>query len=137
MKTEAKIFLFLVIFFTIVAPAYAFTTYTLDGHLEPIGTTVLVLTLLFSAMIWGILALSGRSVGLRPEDRKDGEIIEGAGALGFFPPSSMHPFWSTLAISIIFLGIVFGWWLILVGIALGIWTAMGWAYEFYVGDYRH
>ena len=137
MKTEAKIFLFLVIFFAIVTPVYPYMTWRADGQIEPIGTTVLVLTLLFSAMIWGMLALTGRSTGARPEDRADGEIVEGAGALGFFPPTSIIPFWSTVAITVMLLGVVFGWWLTLLGVGIGIWAAMGWAYEYYVGDYQH
>ncbi len=137
MKTEAKLFLFLVIFFAIVTPVYAFMTWRLDGHLEPIGTTVLALTLLFSAMIWGLLALTGRSTGPRPEDRAEAEIVEGAGALGFFPPTSIVPFWSTLVLVVILMGPIFGWWLTLLGIGLGIWAVCGWAYEYYVGDYKH
>lgn len=137
MKTEAKIFLFLVIFFAIVTPVYPYMTYRADGHIEPIGTTVLILTLIFSAMVWGMLFLTGRSTGPRPEDRHDGEIVEGAGVLGFFPPTSIIPFWSTVAITIIMLGPVFGWWLTLLGLGVGIWAALGWAYEYYVGDYQH
>ncbi|TBT87324.1 cytochrome c oxidase subunit 4 [Propioniciclava sinopodophylli] len=138
MKTEAKLFLFMVVFFTIVTPIYVFMTWGDHGNYpEPIGTTVLILTLLFCAMIWGLLALTGRSTGPRPEDRKDGEIIEGAGALGFFPPTSIIPFWSTIAIAIMLLGAVFGWWLTLLGAGLGIYAALGWAYEYYVGDYQH
>lgn len=138
MKTEARIFLFLVIFFAIVTPIYVVMTWDAHlGHPEVIGTTVLTLSLLFSAMIWGMLALTGRSTGARYEDRKDAEIIEGSGALGFFPPTSIVPFWSVVAISIMFLGPIFGWWLTLLGIGVGIWAACGWAYEYYVGDYKH
>lgn len=137
MKTESRIFLFLVIFFAVVAPAYAYTTFRLDGAVEVIGTTALILTLLFSVMIWGMLALTGRSTGPRPEDRGEAEIVEGAGALGFFPPTSIVPFWTTVAITVMFLGVVFGWWLTLIGAGIGIWAAFGWAYEYYVGDYKH
>lgn len=136
MKTEAKIFLFLLVFFAIVAPAYAYVTWSM-GHFEVIGTTVLVLTLVFCLMVWGLLVLTGRSDGLRPSDRSDGEIVETTGALGFFPPSSIAPFWSTVAIAVIFLGVIYGWWLSLLGVGLGIWAACGWAYEFYTGDYKH
>lgn len=136
MKTEARLFLFLVVFFLIVTPVYAYMTWSV-GSLEVIGTTVLALSLLFSAMIWGLLVITGRQNGVRPEDRKDGEIVENAGALGFFPPSSIVPFWSTIAIALILLGAVYGWWLSLLGVGLGIWAACGWAYEFYTGDYKH
>ena len=105
MKTESKIFLFLIIFFAVVTPSYAYVTWQM-GHFEVIGTTVFALTLLFCLMIWGLLVITGRTVGMRPEDRKDGEIVENAGALGFFPPSSIVPFWSALAITVILLGVV-------------------------------
>lgn len=136
MKAEAKIFLFLVVFFLIVTPVYAYVTWSM-GHFEVIGVTVLALTLLFSVMIWGLLVITGKTVGMRPEDRKDGEIVEGAGPLGFFPPSSIVPFWTTVAMSVVLLGAVYGWWLSLLGVGVGIWAACGWAYEFYTGDYKH
>ena len=88
-------------------------------------TTVLALTLLFCLMVWGLLIVTGRTVGMRPEDRKDGEIVENAGALGFFPPSSIVPFWSTVAITAMLLGAVYGWWISLLGVGLGIWAACG------------
>ncbi|MDN5570626.1 MAG: cytochrome c oxidase subunit 4 [Propionibacteriaceae bacterium] len=142
MKTEARIFLFLTIFFTIVTPIYAGMTWWQQGHVEPIGTTVFALTLLFAAMIWLTLAITGRTLTRgdalgRPEDRQDAEVIDGAGVLGFFPPKSLVPFWSTVAIMLVLLGPVFGWWISLLGAAVGIWTVFGWAYEFYVGDYKH
>ena len=136
MKTEAKIFLFLIAFFVVVTPAYAVITWQM-GHFEVIGTTVLALTLLFCLMVWGLLIVTGRTVGMRPEDRKDGEIVENAGALGFFPPSSIWPFWATVVVTVILLGPVFGWWLTLLGLGMGIWAVSGWCYEFYVGDYKH
>ncbi|MFV0406799.1 MAG: cytochrome c oxidase subunit 4 [Propioniciclava sp.] len=137
MKTEAFIFLLLAIFFGAVTPGYAIVTWWLDGQVEPIGTTVLALTTLFSAMIWGALALTAKTIGPRPEDRKDAEVVEGAGVLGFFPSRSLVPFWTTLALAIMLLGVVFGWWLTILGALVGVWTAFGWAYEYYVGDYKH
>ena len=35
----------------------------------------------------------------RPEDRKDGEIADGAGELGFFPPYSWWPLWCALTLA--------------------------------------
>lgn len=137
MKTEAFIFSLLTIFFVIVTPIYAVVTFLLDGQVEPIGTTVLALTLLFSAMIWGAFALTAKTISPRPEDRKDAEVVDGAGVLGFFPPKSLVPFWTTAALAIMLLGVVFGWWLTIIGAVIGVWTAFGWAYEYYVGDYKH
>ena len=88
-------------------------------------------------MISFYLHITGKHLDLRPEDNKEGEIIDGVGALGFFPPSSIVPFWSTVAITAMLLGAVYGWWISLLGVGLGIWAACGWAYEFYTGDYKH
>ncbi len=51
----------------------------------------------------------------RPEDRKDGEIAEGAGELGFFPPYSWWPLWCAGArcgIIVVSPSAVLAWWLI-------------------------
>ena len=137
MKSESRVFLFLVIFFAIVTPLYVVMTWQLDGFVEPIGTTALGLTFLFSLMIWGALAFTGRTFDPRPEDRHDAEVIDGTGTMGFFPPKSLVPFWSTVAITVILLGPVFGWWISILGAGIGIWAVLGWAYEYYVGDYKH
>ncbi len=138
MIVEKRIYLFLFVFFLVVAPIYGVTTYVLDGQVEMIGTTVLALTWLMSMMIWGYLAITGRNLEhVRYEDDKDAEVIDGAGALGFFPPSSIWPFWATVVVTVILLGPVFGWWLTLLGLGMGIWAVSGWCYEFYVGDYKH
>lgn len=137
MKAESKIFLFLVIFFVVVLPAYAYVTYSLDGAVELIGTTALALTLVFCLMIWGFLVLTGKTIDLRPEDRKGAEVVDAAGEVGFFPASSIWPFWAAVVCAVIVLGAVFGWWISLIGAGIGIWAVMGWCYEFYVGDYKH
>ena len=51
MKSESKIFLFLVIFFLVVTPLYVIMTWQIDGFVEPIGTTALAMTLLFLTLI--------------------------------------------------------------------------------------
>ena len=137
MKVEAKLYLFLVIFFAVVGPAYAFTTWRLDGAVEVIGTTVFILTLAMVAMTWAYIAITGRSIDERYEDNKDAEVIEGVGELGFFPPTSIWPFWCCLTLAVILLGPVFGWWLSILGVGVGVWAVCGWVYEFYVGEYAH
>jgi hypothetical protein len=130
-KSEGWIFAILSAFFVVVAPLYWFITY------EIIGLVVLLLTAVLTLMITAFLFITARNMDPRPEDRKDAEIVEGAGELGFFPPSSIWPFWTALTVSVAVLGPVFGWWLTLLGLGLGIWALCGWVYQFYVGDYRH
>jgi hypothetical protein len=73
----------------------------------------------------------------RPEDRKEAEIIEGAGELGFFPPYSWWPLWCALTLAVIVLGVVFGWWLFIAGAGIGILTLSGFVFEYYRGDHAH
>ena len=131
MKVEGWMFAAIAIFLAIVTPIYWFMSH------EIIGTVALILTFAFAAMLTVYLWVQASKIDPRPEDRKDGEIVENAGALGFFPPSSIVPFWSTVAITAMLLGAVYGWWISLLGVGLGIWAACGWAYEFYTGDYKH
>ncbi|OYN89784.1 cytochrome c oxidase subunit 4 [Parenemella sanctibonifatiensis] len=132
MKAESWIFLFLTIYFAIVTPVYWFMAQ------EPAGTFALGLSGVLGAMVGLYLRFAvGRKIDVRPEDRKDGEIAEGAGELGFFPPQSIWPFWLALSMTIVFLGPIFGWWLTIVGIGMVLGAAAGWVFEFYRGDYAH
>ncbi len=117
--------------FLVVTPVY----WLMSG--EIIGSVALLLSFLLCAMMTAYMVVWGRKHDTRLEDNKDAEIIEGAGELGFFPPKSIWPFWVALTIQIIFLGPVFGWWISIIGIALGIWAVVGWTYEYYRGDYSH
>ena len=62
---------------------------------------------------------------------------QGAGQLGFFPPTSIWPFWCALVLAVMLLGPVFGWWISILAVCLGIWALSGWVFEFYRGDYQH
>jgi hypothetical protein len=130
-RVEAWIFGILTIFFIVVTPIYWFLSY------DPTGTVALILTLFLVLMIAGYLALVARRIDPRPEDRAEGEVLEGAGDLGFFPPQSKWPLFCGLAFILVVLGPVFGWWLMILGFAVGWVTLTGWVYEFYRGDHAH
>ena len=58
--------------------------------------------------------------GPAPEDRKDGEIADGAGELGFFPPYSWWPLWCALTLAVCVFGVALrAWWLFIIGGVLG------------------
>lgn len=137
MKVEYKLFLFMAVFFGIVSAIYAWASMAYYGHLEPIGLTVFIMTFAMCAIILFYLFIQSRKIDPRYEDDPHGEVADGAGALGFFPPASIWPFACALVAAIILLGPVFGWWLTMLGVVAGIWAVTGWCYEFYVGDYRH
>lgn len=131
MKVEAWIFGSLVIFYAIVTPIYWFVSY------EITGTVALLLTFFLVFMIAVYLGLISRRIPPRPEDRKSGEIAEGAGELGFFPPQSKWPLFCALTLALFVLGPVFGWWLSILATGIAVATVTGWIYEFYRGDHAH
>lgn len=132
MKPEKGIFWFIAIFFAIVTPVYWFIAH------EIAGTFALAFTGLLGLTIAVYLTLTARTFDPRPEDRPDGEVYEGAGEVGFFPPKSIWPFWCAVVVAIIFLGpATHQAWISLIGFGMGIWAASGWILEFYRGDYKH
>jgi hypothetical protein len=131
MKAEAWVFGILTLFVLIVTPIYWIMSN------DPTGTTALVMTFFLSLLVAFYLTVTGRRMDARPEDRKEAEIFEGAGELGFFPPYSWWPLWCAATLAVIVLGIVFGWWLFIVGTGIGIVTLSGWVFEYYRGDHAH
>ena len=114
MKAEAWIFGMTTAFFVLVSPAYWFITY------DWTGTSALTMTTLLAGMVTLYLGFHAAKMDPRPEDRKDGEIADGAGELGFFPPYSWWPMWCALTLAVIVYGTALGaWWLIIIGGALG------------------
>jgi hypothetical protein len=130
-KAESWIIVSLAIFCALVAPIYWWITY------DPTGTTALVMTTLLCALLGFYLIVVAKQIPARPEDRLDAEILEGAGELGFFPPYSWWPLYCSLAFSAIVLGVVFGWWLFIIGVGIGLFTLIGWVYEYYRGVHAH
>ncbi|MDF2049350.1 cytochrome c oxidase subunit 4, partial [Arthrobacter sp. Cr_A7] len=84
MKIESWIFGAGVFFFVPVALVYGFLT----NWGEWVGILGILLVGGLAGMIGGYLGFTGKRVGLRPEDRSDAEIHEGAGEQGHFSPWS-------------------------------------------------
>ena len=137
MKTEYKLFAGVAAFLFGAAIVYAFYTRGATGHVEWVGSVALVLSGLLCSMCGGFFWFVSRRIDLRPEDREDGEIAEGAGEIGFFSPGSYWPFGIALAASVAGMGLVFWmWWLIAVGLIMVIFGACGMLFEYYSGT-RH
>jgi len=136
-RTEYKIFLGVAAFLFTAAIVYGSWTYGQSGHLEWIGTVALVLSGLLCSMCGGFFWFVARRIDLRPEDRADADVAEGAGEIGFFSPGSYWPFGLALAASIGGLGLVFWmWWLLALGLVMVILFAAGLLFEYYSGT-RH
>ncbi|GGQ52735.1 cytochrome c oxidase subunit 4 [Couchioplanes azureus] len=136
MKTEYKIFAGVSVFLFGAAAVYGLYTNGV-GQTEWVGTVALILSGLLCAMCGGFFWFVARRIDLRPEDREDGEIAEGAGEIGFFSPGSYWPFGLALAASVAAMGLVFWmWWLLLLGLVMVIFAACGLLFEYYSGT-RH
>ena len=131
MKVEATIFAILSVFVSIVTPVYW------QMSKDPTGTVALILAFFLVLMIGLYLGLISRRIDARPEDKKLGEIAEGAGELGFFPPQSVWPLFCAGTLVLVALAPIYGWWLMILAIMVGTITASGWIFEFYRGDHAH
>lgn len=131
MKSETWIFGICTFFFAIFAPAYWFVT----G--DPTGTSALVMTTLLTLLMSFYLGFHATKMEPRPEDRNDGEIADGAGELGFFPPYSWWPLWCGMALATMVVGVVVAWWLFIIAAVLGSVALSGLVFEYYRGEHAH
>ena len=137
MKTEYKIFAGVAAFLFSMAILYGLWTNGESGRMEWIGVVALVLSGLLCSMCGGFFWFVSRRIDLRPEDREDAEIIEGAGEIGFFSPGSYWPFGMAVSATVAGLGLVFWmWWLIALGLVMVIFAASSMIFEYYTGT-RH
>ena len=129
MKVESAIFFLICVACVIAAVVYGLWA------MEPIGTTALVLSAGLNGLIGGFFWFVSRRIDARPEDRKDADIAEGAGELGFFSPGSYWPFGLALSAGLMGLALAFfySWLIIIAGVALLL-TIGGLLFEYYVGQ---
>jgi hypothetical protein len=130
-KIEALIFVVVAIFLAVVTPIYWFLSN------DPTGTTALTLTFGLGAMIAFYFMLLARRMEPRPEDRHDGEIEELAGEYGFFSPHSWWPLMGGASAMVVFVGLVFAWFIFIIGAALSAIAVIGWVFEYYRGEHAH
>ena len=131
MKVEGWLFASGTVFFSIVAFIY----WIFSG--EPVGTTALVLTAGLAFLIGFYVLFTARRIDPRPEDRRDAEIFEGAGELGFFSPHSWWPLPTAFGAALTGLGLIFGAWLALLGVAILGFAIFGMVFEYYRGVHSH
>jgi hypothetical protein len=128
-KVEALIFNIIGVFCVIAAVVYGIWSQ------EPIGTTALVLSAGLTFLIGGFFWFISRRIDARPEDRKDADMADGAGELGFFPPASYWPIGLALSAGLMGLALAFFYsWLILIAAAALLITIGGLLFEFYTGQ---
>jgi hypothetical protein len=127
MKLEAFIFSGLAAFFFGTAVIYGFFS-----DLEPVGMAGLVLSGGLCIIVGGFFWFVSRRIDLRPEDRKDADIVDGAGELGFFSPGSYWPIGIAASAGLIAIALAFFYiWLLLIAFSALIFTVGGLLFEYY------
>ena len=137
MKTEWRIFLVIAGFLLFADRPLRRLDRRGVGQLEWVGTVALLLSFLLCTMCGGFFWFVSRRIDLRPEDRPDGEIADGAGEIGFFSPGSYWPFGLALAVAIAGFGLVFWqFWLLGLGLLAVTFSVCGLLFEYYCGTRR-
>lgn len=138
MKIEAKLFEILTVFFILVAIVYGVFTAASRTGVEWAGLTAIVLSAGLTLIIGTYFRFVARRLDTRPEDYDDAEIADGAGDLGFFSPGSYWPVLLAFAAAFTAVALAFFQpWLIVVGVALILATAVGLVFEYHVGPEKH
>ena len=111
MKTSWLLFIGLSIFYAVMTVIY----WQLGG--EPVGVTAIALSGGLALIIGFYLWFTSRRLGnVLPEDNLQGEIADSAGELGFYSPHSWWPLPVALSACTLGLGLIIGWWLVLIGV---------------------
>lgn len=111
MKTSWLLFVGLSIFYAIMTVIY----WQLGG--EPVGVTAIALSGGLALIIGFYLWFTDRRLAnVLPEDNLQGEIADSAGELGFYSPHSWWPLPVALSACTLGLGLIIGWWLVLIGV---------------------
>ena len=136
MRIETRVFLLLAGFFAGAAVLYGVLT-NLDPRngIEVVGVAALALSAGLCFIIGTFFQFVARRIELRPEDRPDAEIAEGAGEVGFFSPGSYWPIGIALAGTTTGFGMAFAQlWLALLGVGAIFLTVGGLLFEYYIGQ---
>ncbi|KRV49902.1 cytochrome C oxidase subunit IV [Wenjunlia vitaminophila] len=128
MKVQGKLFFGLAVFLLAITILYGVWSK------EPAGTTALALAFGLTLMIGYYLVFTARRVDTGAQDRKEADVADDAGELGFFAPHSWQPLALAIGGALAFLGIVFGWWLLFFSLPIFAIGLFGWVFEFYHGE---
>jgi Cytochrome c oxidase subunit IV len=126
MRPNAYLFYFVSAFFIVSDLIYWFTSK------DPTGTTALAFAAMLGFLIAYYLHFNARRLPPQPEDELEAEIEDGAGEIGFFSPHSVWPFYLGVGAALLALGLVFKWWLFLIGAGVFGMAALGFVMEYYV-----
>jgi nitrate reductase gamma subunit len=128
MKVEGWLFAAGFFFFSLAAVVYWLLSE------EVVGTVALSFTSGLAFLTGYYLLFTARRIDRRPEDSVDAEISDGSGELGFYSPHSWWPLPVAFFAATTFLGIIIGWWLVIIGVIGGALAVIGLVFEYYRGE---
>jgi hypothetical protein len=129
-RVEGLIFSLLAVFLLVTAGVYWLLAR------DPTGFTALLLCGGMAFIVGYYVLFTARRMEERPEDREDAEIAEGAGEVGFFAPHSWWPIALGASFTLTVLGLVFGPFLLVIGVFALLTATSGMLFEYYVGVNR-
>ncbi|MEY4411353.1 MAG: hypothetical protein RLZ69_927 [Actinomycetota bacterium] len=137
MKTNAKLFLLLTVFYLVDAIVYGYWTYNANGEVEMIGTAAIGMLVFLSGFIYFYVNKTADHSGALPEDRLDANIEDGDAEIGFFSPWSWWPLVLGFFASIVFASLAVGWWLTFCAVPLALVAVIGLVFEYSRGQHAH
>jgi hypothetical protein len=125
MKANWKLFTFLAVFYVIMTVVY----WGVGG--EPVGITGMTLAACLAGMVGFYLWFTQKRIGVAiPSDNDDAEIADDAGELGFYSPHSWWPLPVALSATALGLGLIIGWWLVLIALGTLVLSIVGMVTEY-------
>ena len=132
MKANWKLFTFLAVFYVIMTVVY----WGVGG--EPVGITGMILAACLAGMIGFYLWFTQKRIGTDiPSDNDDAEIADDAGELGFYSPHSWWPLPVALSATALSLGLIIGWWLVLIALGTLVLSIIGMVTEYEKPEPQH
>jgi hypothetical protein len=125
MKANWKLFTFLSVFYVAMTIIY----WLVGG--EPVGVTGMILAACLAGMVGFYLWFTQKRIGFAiPSDNDDAEIADDAGELGFYSPHSWWPLPVALSATALSLGLIIGWWLVLIALGTLVISIIGMVTEY-------
>jgi len=125
MSANWKLFSGLAVFYVIMAVVY----YYVGG--EAVGITGMTLSACLAGMVGFYLWFTQKRIGVAiPSDNLEAEIADDAGELGFYPPHSWWPLPVALSATAMGLGLIIGWWMVLISLGALIVSIIGMVTEY-------
>ncbi len=125
MKANWKLFTFLSVFYVAMTIIY----WLIGG--EPVGVTGMILAACLAGMVGFYLWFTQKRIGFAiPSDNDDAEIADDAGELGFYSPHSWWPLPVALSATALSLGLIIGWWLVLIALGTLVISIIGMVTEY-------